>query len=343
MIGLDRNESYWLLDEDLVSAARDAIGAREFATYPDYGALTSALARYAGVADAQVLVTPGSDAAIEYLARAYGSRGPVLLPVPTFYGYETILDRVGVDTVPIAYEERDGRFVFPRAAVVEALARGTASILFLCQPNNPLGAALSADDVAAIAAAARGSDTLIVSDEAYFEFSSGTSFAPQLAALPNLVILRSFSKSFGLAGARVGYLLAAPEVVRRANGQRLIWAVTHPSVAFAAALLAREPAVRARRDAFIAARGAFARDLAALPGVTVYPSETNFFLLRVRDAAGVRERLLAAGVRTALGAPMSRFSLAAPLLGDTLRLAVPSPEDHAAVLAALRAAIPAAA
>ena len=136
MIPLDRNESYWLLTDELVSVAR-SIGARELSTYPEYGELKAALAAYAGVSPEQVFVTPGSDAAIEHLARAYaGAGGEVALPVPTFYGYETILERVGARARAMVYLEHGGRFVFPRAEALEALRDESVKALFLCHPNN---------------------------------------------------------------------------------------------------------------------------------------------------------------------------------------------------------------
>lgn len=333
---LDRNESYWMLSDELVAAAC-ASGARELSTYPDYGELKAALARYAGVAPEQILLAPGSDVAIEHLARAYvGAGGEAALPVPTFYGYESILERAGAKISPISYEERDGGFVFPLAKTLEALKNNSAKALFLCQPNNPLGCPLASGEVGAIIAAARGSETLLISDEAYFEFSSGTSFMPALAELPNLVIIRSLSKAFALSGARIGYLIAAPPIVKKLEKLVLPWPVAHPSVAAALALLARADEVQARREAVIAARVHFIQALRSVPGITAYPSETNFVLVRVADAARVRDALLAQGIRVALGEPMSRFPEAKTLLTDTLRIAIPAPGSEVSFTEALR-------
>jgi len=336
MMPLDRNESYWLLDEELVGAVR-AANARELSTYPDYGELKAALAKYAGVAPENILVTPGSDAAIQHVARAYaGNGGEVLLPVPTFYGYESILERVRAKVMPITYGEEGGRFVFPLAKTIEALKSGTAKVLFLCHPNNPLGCSLSGDDIAALVVAARGSDTLIVSDEAYFEFSSSASFLPYLAELPNLIVIRSLSKAFALSGARVGYVIAAPEIIKTLEKMILPWAIAHPSVTAALTLLAHAREVEECRKVVIDAREKFIKALAAIPGVTVYPSETNFALVHVRDASVARDALLVQGIRVALGEPMSHFSGAQALLKDTLRIVVPSPESEAQFLSILR-------
>jgi histidinol-phosphate aminotransferase len=324
---LDRNESYWLLDDELVKAATVQIGA-VLSTYPDYGELKKALSRYAGVASEQLLITPGSDAAIQYIARAYaGGGGEAVLPIPTFYGYESILDRVGAKTVPITYEERDGRFIFPLEKTIEALSKSSTRVLFLCHPNNPLGCPLTKEDISSLVAAGKKSDACIVSDEAYFEFSSGTSFLPYLAELPNLIIIRTLSKAFALSGARVGYAIAAPDTIKRLEKLMLPWAIAHASAAAALALLARAEEVKARREVVIGAREQFIQALKKLSGVTVYPSETNFALIRVAGAGHIRDELLTKGVRVALGEPMSHFPEGRALLKDTLRIAVPSPED----------------
>ncbi len=333
---LDRNESYWMLDKELVEAVA-ASSARELSTYPDYEELKSALAQYAGVAPENIVATAGSVAAIEHVARTYASDGrEVILPVPTFYCYESILESVKARMVPIAYEEQEGHFIFPLAKIVEALASGRAKVLFLCHPNNPLGCPMSKGDIAAIAAAARGSDAFIVSDEAYFEFSSGASFLPYLAELPNLIVIRTLSKAFALSGARVGYVIAAPERVKEIEKIILPWPVAYPSVTAALALLARREEVKARREAVIDAREHFAKALQALPDVTVYPSEANFILARIPNAARVRDALLTKGIRVAFGEPMSRFPEAKVLLKDTLRIAIPAPESEIPFIQALQ-------
>lgn len=339
MMPLDRNESYWLLDEELVGAVHSP-EARELSTYPDYGELKEALAAYAGVTPEQIFAAPGSASAIEHIARAYAGDGAdVLLPVPTFYGYETILEYVGAKTIPIVYEERNGQFVFPLAKTLEALASSSAKVLFLCHPNNPLGCPLTSTDIAALVAATKGSETVLAVDEAYFEFSAGASFLPYLTELPNLILLRSLSKSFGLAGARVGYAIAAPEVVKKLESIMIPWAIAHQSTVAALALLNRADAVKSRRAIFISAREHLIESLRMIPGVVVYPSETNFVLIRVGDAARVRTMLLAEGIRVASGESMSDVGDAKALLANTLRIVVPAPESEAFFIQALQKAV----
>ncbi len=325
LVPLDKNESYWLLDDALIAQAHTA--EREaLATYPSYGELRAGIAAYAGVTPDMVFATPGSDAAIEHLARRYAGGGKrAVLPVPTFYGYEAILDRAGAQIHPVPYDWDHDEFVFPLGKTVEALAG--ASAVFLCQPNNPLGCPIPESAIEAIATAVRNTDTVLVSDEAYFEFS-GRTMLPLLGEMPNLIILRTFSKGFGIPGARVGYAIAASERIRALESQLLMSPIAHASARAALALLARADDVRARRELVIAERERFREMLSGLPSVIVYPSETNFILMRVPDAQKVRDVLLAEGVQVALGEPMSRYSEAKRLLAETVRIAVPSPTDH---------------
>lgn len=333
---LDKNESYWMLTDELAGLVR-APGARTLSTYPDYDELKKALALYAGVAPENIVVTPGSVTAIEYIVRAYAEReGKVLLPAPTFYCYESILESAKEKIVPIIYEEQNGRFIFPRQETLAALARGTTKALFLCHPNNPLGCPLSREDVSVLIEAVRGTNTLLVSDEAYFEFSSGLSFLPYLKEFPNLIIIRTLSKALALSGARIGYIIASPKVVKEVEKVILPWPVAHESVTAALAFLAHIKEILPRRALVIDARGTFIRRLSAIPHITVYPSETNFVLIRVPDAAHTHAMLLKRDIRTALGEPMSHFPQAKELLKNTLRIAIPAPESEVSFIKALK-------
>jgi histidinol-phosphate aminotransferase len=339
MIRLDRNESYWMLDDELVAAVK-APSAEDLSVYPAYDELKAALAKYAGVNPEQVLVTAGSVGAIEHVIRTYTENGgEAILPVPTFYSYESILERAGAAVVPIAYEERDEQFVFPLEQTIAALKKGTAKALFLCHPSNPLGCPLTKEDITALVEAARGSSTMLISDEAYFEFSSGASFLPYLAELPNLVVLRTLSKAFGLAGARVGYIIAAPEVLASIGKSVLPWTVAATSAHAACALLGVAEKVANRREILIGARVRFMAALGELSGVTVYPSETNFVLLKVSDAVRAQEVLQQNGMTVALGEPMSRYPEAKALLRNTLRIAVPAPESLDLFIRSMRQAL----
>ncbi len=334
---LDKNESYWLLDAELAAAAAAAQDAATLSRYPDYTDLTSAVAAYAGVRSDQVLVTPGSDAAIEHVARAFSGNGrKAVLPVPTFYGYESILARVGAAVTPVTYREEGGAFIFPTEETLAA-ARDAAAVL-LCQPNNPLGCPIPEDAMGRLLDASTEHGFMLICDEAYYEFS-GHTLLPSLDGHPNLIVLRTLSKGFGLSGARVGYALAAPAQLAQLKALMLPWPVAAGSAAAALALLARAGEVKERRALVIESRERFRSALSGVEGLTAYPSETNFLLVRVQDAPHVKDELGKAGIRVALAEPMSRFPDASVLLHDCLRIAVPEPGQMELLLVALRASL----
>jgi histidinol-phosphate aminotransferase len=327
MIPLDRNESYWLLTDELLSYCKE-YDVRALSTYPRYDDLKQKLASYAGVSTDNLSLTPGSDAAIQEFARAYvGAGGLALLPVPTFYGYESILERVGANVLPVTYIEEDGRFVFPIEETCRLLETEQPQALFLCNPNNPLGSPIPDEYLERLCRATAVSGTLLVVDEAYYEYS-GRTVVGRFADTPNLVIFRTLSKGFGIPGARVGYCIARPEIVKTMEALMLPWPVAHTSAAAALALLGRIPEVTICRERTITEREHLKNALETWGGCTVYPSETNFLLIRVPDAARTAAVLKERGIAVATGDWMSKHADAKHLLASTLRIATPAPEDR---------------
>jgi len=328
---LDRNESYWLLDDELLAPCKN-YGIRELSTYPDYGELKSEVARYAGVAPEQVCLTPGSDAAIETIARELvGEEGEVLLPVPTFYGYESILDRANSTITPVTYTEVDQQFIFPKEQLRKQSEAKTVKAVFLCNPDNPLGNSAPREDMLEIIEELLP-NTFLVSDEAYFEYS-GFTLIDQLDKLSNLIIIRTLSKSLGIPGARIGYCVASSDIIATIEKLFLPWPIAHTSYFAARALLRRLDQVKARRELVITARNEFIHALQKISGIHVYPSETNFVLVRTSKAEEVVHDLAEKGIRVVLAEPMSRFSEAKALLHSTIRIAIPSPSDMPIFLA----------
>jgi histidinol-phosphate aminotransferase len=334
MISLDRNESYWLLDAELKHILH-LLSPRSFSTYPSYEVLKDRIAKYVGVSPQRILITPGSDAAIEHIAQVYVRDAKALLPAPTFYGYESILDRSGATLIPCMYREYTGGFAFPLQEVEETLVRESPAAVFLCHPNNPLGVSLREDEIQRLVNLANTSETLFVVDEAYFEFSEMKSFSAFLGAMPNLIVLRTFSKSFALAGARVGFALTTPERVHELEQQLLPWPIAHTSVSVACMLLDQVQYVQERLEVYKRVRTQFQKAVEQIRGVSVYPSETNFLLIRVPNAVALSQWCLAHGIRVALGSSLTRFTEAKKLLQNTIRIAIPAPYDLAYVLTVL--------
>ena len=295
---------------------------------PQPRALVERMATLYGVPAASVLVGRGSDEAIDLLARAFCRAGQdsVVITPPTF-GFYKVAARVqgaGVIEVPLV----PGSFALDVQRVVEAGRR--AKIVFLCSPNNPTGNLL--DESATLAVCRELADrALVCVDEAYIEFAARGSLASRLAEFPNLVVLRTLSKAYALAGARLGSLLASEDIV--ALLRRIIPPYAIPSATIEQVVALTEAPQRAMAAARIGtlleerdkARARLA-DLRCV--VRVYPSDANFLLVQFRDA----RRALQAGMETGL---LVRDFSSTPGLGNCLRISTGTPEQNERLLAAL--------
>lgn len=335
-VRLDANENPYppLLEEDWL-ADTNRYGAQQ----PP--ALLRRLADLYACAPERIVAARGADELIDLLIRVFCTPGrdSVVICPPCFSYYETAARQngVGVEKAPLIDALR-----LDAPAVCRAVKNGGAKILFLCTPNNPTGAPLAAEDILSITRAL--ADTLIVVDEAYVEFGAAPSLVAALGAHPNLVVLRTLSKAYGLAGARLGASLSSPEVAALLRKLLAPYPIPSPVAALAMKALdpIRMPIIRQRINGIRAARDALARDLAAARDVErVFPSEANFLLLRVRSAAETMARLRAAGVlardRSGEIENSIRITIGAPEENDILRAAfglgeaAPPPRRRAAI------------
>lgn len=278
-------------------AAWPAAGQEHLRRYPEGqpSELRGALADYYGVGSERILMTRGSDDAIDLLVRSFcrPGRDAVVVCPPTFamYGVAAQIQGAPLREIPL----RGVDFALDAGALCQA---GDARLVFFGSPNNPTGGRIMPDVVAAVCRAL-ADRALVVVDEAYAEFSSGRSMASLLPELPNLVVLRTLSKAHALAGARFGILLAAPEVVALLRGVLPPYPLPQPTVA--TALRALTPAALRQTEQRVVrtveARERLYAALRELPGVDrVWPSDANFLLVRWRQAGDVRAALDAAGI-----------------------------------------------
>jgi histidinol-phosphate aminotransferase len=260
--------------------------------------LVAALAAYYGAAAANVLVTRGSDEGIDLLLRAFCRAGhdAILITPPTYgmYAVSAAIQNARVASVPLLPAKN---FSVDVAAVIAATTPDV-KLVFLCSPNNPTGALLERAAVLRIATALIGRAVVVI-DEAYLEFAGTPSLLAEFGRLPNLVVLRTLSKAFGLAGVRCGVTLASPSLI--AVLQKIIAPYPVPTPVLQAALAAISPAgltaARASVQLLVAERKRVAPALAKLAVVRhVWPSDSNFILFEVTDSARVMSATRAAGV-----------------------------------------------
>ncbi len=299
--------------------------------YPDPQptALRARLAELYKVASEQILIGRGSDEAIDLLVRAFCREGrdAIVISPPTFGMYAVAARTQGaaVVEVPLAAD-----FQVDVDALLASVTENT-KLVFVCTPNNPTGALVPLASIVRVAEALRDKAVVVV-DEAYFEFAPGAMSATTLLAqYENLAVLRTLSKAYALAGARVGSLIAHADIV--ALLRRIQAPYPLPTTCSDAALAALAPAALTEAHARIAMllreRERLMRALPAAAGVqAIFPSATNFLCLRFTDAAVVYRRLLDLGI---VVRDVSHY----PQLADCLRITIGSPQENTTLLAAL--------
>jgi histidinol-phosphate aminotransferase len=297
---------------------------------PQPHALIVRLAALYGVAEERVLVGRGSDEAIDLLVRAFCRAGQdaVLVCPPTFgmYAVAARIQGANVESVPLRRERG-------YALDVEALLARCApevKLVFLCSPNNPTGNRLEREAMLHLARTL-AQRALVVVDEAYLDFAAAPSLSGALDELPNLALLRTLSKAHGLAGARVGVLLAHPQVVTLLR--KIIPPYALAQLSIEAALRALEApqlaTTRARVAQVVAERQRLAGALRTCDAVTqVWPSDANFLLVEFADADAALARAAAAGL-------LLRDCRKGFGIERALRVTVGTPEQNERLLAAL--------
>ncbi|MEM6819626.1 MAG: histidinol-phosphate transaminase [Pseudomonadota bacterium] len=293
-------------------------------------ALTQTLAAHFGVSDKNVFVTRGSSEAIDLLIRCFcrpNIDGIVISP-PTFgmYSVYANLQGAAVRSVPLV-EERG--FTLPADAIVDSWL-GTDRLVFVTSPNNPTGNAQPVSEIARLAAAISGRGIVVV-DGAYAEFANLDAMM-SLLEHPNIVMLRTMSKAYGLAGARCGAALGPAELIELLAKTMPPYAVPTPSSDAALAVLAEEAvaSMPARLEWIVAERKRLAAALEDMDLVEqVYPSDANFLLVRFREPQLVLEAAAQSGL-------LLRDFSTAPLTHNCLRISVGAGADNERLIETLQ-------
>jgi histidinol-phosphate aminotransferase len=219
-------------------------------------------------------------------------------------------------------------FALDTAAMLRALEEHRPAVVFIAYPNNPTGNLFPEEAMSRIVAAAPG---LVVIDEAYHPFAR-RSFMPRLAQFPNLVVMRTLSK-LGLAGIRLGYAVARPQWIREFDKVRAPYNVNVLTQVVADRVLAHYEVLDAQAQEINSGRERLAAELRRQSGVTVFPSDANFILVRVPNAPRVFEAM------RRLGVLVKNLHGGVTSLEHCLRLTIGTPEENAKCLAALSKAL----
>jgi histidinol-phosphate aminotransferase len=325
-VNLAANENPSNLPHEVLDKLAERLPGFAFNRYPDpmSNQLRHLIAEANGLDPGNVLVGNGGDELIFDLLLAWGGPGRKLMNLPpTFAMYEIDGQITGTEVVSIP---RLPDFSADEPAVLARLGEGDIDCVFIAHPNNPTG---NLQPETFLIDVLKATDALVLVDEAYFEFSRHT-MRPHMGRHRNLVILRTFSKAFSLAGLRVGYLLAHEDVVHELSKVRQPYSVDRFSQWVASTVFRERVTFEAQISDLIRERDVIVHGLDRLDGVEVFPTEANFLLFRVAHASAVwRDLLHSHGV---LVRDLSRV----PALEDCLRVSVGTPEENGKFLAAMK-------
>ena len=324
LIRLDANENPY----GPTPRAVEALGRFEgYGFYADYRALAEALARYAGVSAEKVVLGNGGDEIIDLAVRLFVAPGEAVIVCPPafdMYAVSAEAHRAQALSIP-----RGDDFALDVAGIETLVARSRPEarpkLLFLTSPDNPDGGMIPRETMRRLLKL----PLAVVVDEAYIEFG-GESVLPLLADHDNLLVLRTFSKWAGMAGLRLGYAVAVPQVAQAMQRLRPPYNVNAAAVVAALATLEDMTGVQATIARIVAERERLRAALAALPGVQPLPSQANFCFCWLEGRSG-REL---AGALAERGILIRSFS--DPRLANGVRISVGRPEQNDALLAALQ-------
>lgn len=322
-IRLDCNESPWDLPAPLKDRVLQRIRDLPLNRYPDAAALEvgEKIARNLGVEAGEVVLGNGLDEVILMIMLAFGAGRTAIIPVPGFSSYRSSAVLAGAKVVEVPLKPW---LDIDAEKLLEEASR-EPGVVFVNSPHNPTGRSVRPEVVKALL---RETRSLVVVDEAYWEFS-GTTCLPLLRDYDRLIVLRTLSKAFSLAGIRLGYALLNRDAASWLTRAKMLYNVSSLSLAVAGVVLDDEVYVKEAVSRIVTERERLYGLMMSSPLVAPFPSSANFILFRTpRAATEVRQGLLAQGVAV-------RFYPGDPVLSNHLRVSVGLPEEDEAFLSAL--------
>jgi histidinol-phosphate aminotransferase len=323
VIKLNTNENPYPPSPRVFAALRKASN-RSLRLYPEPLAesLRAVAASVYGVQPENILAGNGSDEILSIIMRSFvGPQDRVAFPVPTYSLYDTLVAIQQGERITVDYPQD--------FAVPEALSSQNAALTFLCNPNSPSGTLVSLQDIERLARAVSG---ILVIDEAYVDFaeSDGASSLPLIKRLPNLVVLRTFSKSFSLAGMRIGLAFASEEIISGMMKVKDSYNLNRLSLVAATAALRDMPWMTRNIRRIQQSRSELSAGLRKM-GFYVCPSHANFLMARKQEQnlKDVYEKLKSKKI-------LVRY-FDVPGLQDSLRITVGTPQEIRALLKEMKA------
>lgn len=330
-IKLDANESPYDIPVKVKEGIWEKIKEVGFNYYadPSCDELREGLSRYTGVKPEEIFVGSGADEVISNLIFAFGGHGrDIIIPIPTFSSYEIFGAVAGsnVIKVPLLITQKNNLWTWELdvAQIKKHFKKDKPQMMFLCYPNNPTGNYFDEEKVIELIKDFNG---IVVIDEAYFEFG-GKTLLSYLSDYPHMVIIRTFSKLFSIAGLRVGYGIGHKDLIYELNKVKLPYNVSLFSQVTATEILKETKWLNTLKQEIIKSRKLLKESLEKIPGIRVYPSSTNFLLCELEKSRDIVYReLLKRGILVR--------RLRDKGLENTLRFGIGTPEQNAILLTAL--------
>ena len=313
----------------LLDANENSLGSpltKWYNRYPDpyQQKLKEKLAFVKQIAANQIFIGNGSDECIDILFRTFCEPGKdnIIICPPTYPMYEVSanINDIDVQKAPLLSNYQ------LNVAHIEQLVNPNTKIIWICSPNNPTGNSLDRIDIETILNHFEG---IVVVDEAYINFSKQKSFVQSLIDYPNLVVLQTLSKAWGLAGLRLGMCFASPEIIRYMNKVKAPYNINIVTQELALQALEEVGQVNDMIKLLVDMRIALAQVIASMPHVIqVFPSDTNFILVKIPKARQLYEYLLSQGI-------IVRDRSALELCEDSLRITVGTEQENTLLVDAM--------
>jgi len=325
-IKLDANESPNNLPPLVRERVMNQLEYLAFNRYPDMAVreLRAQIAENFNTSVQNVQIGNGSSEIIMALCQVFGGAGrSIVFPVPSFSMYTVYAQLSDSQPVPVRLNED---FSVSRDKILAAAVESNAKLIILCNPNNPTGTVMPHEDIEYIVSQAK---CPVLVDEAYFEFY-GESAVDLMAKYENIIIARTFSKAYGLAAARVGYVLGTASIIAMLDRVLMPYHINSLSLATAEILYQMRDEFMPGLEQIIAERIRLAAALEGIASIKVYPSETNFLLIKTAKSKELGEYLSSKNIG------IRDFS-AVPGLINCIRLTVGTPLENGNLLKAITA------
>ena len=322
-IKINQNESPFDVPGELKEEIIERLKDKKWNVYPDFTPqdLYDKMAAYLGITSGNLLMGNGSNEMVFTIMAATVEEGKkVIIPEPTFTVYRLIASNLNgtIEAVPLT---KDLGYDVDEMA---RLAAAPGSVTIVVNPNNPTGSVIKRDDIIKILDSSNG---LVVVDEAYIHFG-GESVIDLIDEYENLIVLRTFSKAFGLAGLRIGMMIANAPLITELSKVKLPYNMNIITLNTLDVMLDHIPVIEEHTQKILKNKDILYDFLSKIKEMEVFSSEANFYLVRVADSATLLQQLIGENI-------LVRDVSAYPMLNNCLRISVGNEEENNALMAAL--------